>query len=220
MPYDASALSTLDGGHVKPTLITLVADIRRDGYLLLSDTTLPSLATLVAGERIRGSWWGHRRGNAIFLLSRQLAAHRDVLVLRLVSDKLTFVHRRLWPAVFAVAESKSTWQTHGLSKASRALLARVEDDGEAMGTGLAARELESRWLVRGGEEHTASGAHARHLETWDRWALHKSVVKEDDATLARLLLEKIVGKVNAKSGGRARLPWQKQVRRVTKPSHR
>ncbi|MDA2934727.1 hypothetical protein MYX82_10350, partial [Acidobacteria bacterium AH-259-D05] len=35
------------------------------GLLLESDAILPSVSALVAGAPVRGSWWGHPRGDAI-----------------------------------------------------------------------------------------------------------------------------------------------------------
>ena len=65
--------------------------------------SVPSLAQVVAGEPPNGSWWAHPKGNEIFLLSRAIRSSPDVLVCRLVDGKITYVHRRLWPAVVRLA---------------------------------------------------------------------------------------------------------------------
>jgi len=65
--------------------------------------TVPSLAQMVAGEPLRGSWWAHPKGHDIFLLSRAIRRSPDVLVCRLVDGKITYVHRRMWPALVSVA---------------------------------------------------------------------------------------------------------------------
>jgi hypothetical protein len=64
---------------------------------------VPSLAATVAGEVIRGSWWGHPKGHEIFGLTRALRDWREVLVCRVVGGKVTYVHRRLWPALVRLA---------------------------------------------------------------------------------------------------------------------
>lgn len=64
---------------------------------------VPSLAQAIAGEVIRGSWWAHPKGHVIFLCSRTVRKSRDVLVCRLVNGKVTYVHRRLWPALIRLA---------------------------------------------------------------------------------------------------------------------
>src|SRR3989475_12350021 len=65
--------------------------------------TVPSLAQVVTGEPLRGSWWAHSKGNDIFLLSRVIRRSPDVLVCRLVDGKITYVHRRMWPALVSLA---------------------------------------------------------------------------------------------------------------------
>lgn len=59
----------------------------------------PSLAQAIAGEAIRGSWWAHPKAHVIFLCSRAIRESKEVLVCRLVGGKVTYVHRRLWPAL-------------------------------------------------------------------------------------------------------------------------
>ena len=60
---------------------------------------VPSLAETIAGEPIRGSWWGHPKGAEIFACSRALRNSEDILTCRLIDRKVTYVHRRLWPAL-------------------------------------------------------------------------------------------------------------------------
>jgi hypothetical protein len=59
----------------------------------------PSLAEEIAGEPIRGIWWGHPRGHDIFRALSEVDSSGEVLMCRLVEGKRTFVHRRLWPAL-------------------------------------------------------------------------------------------------------------------------
>jgi len=65
---------------------------------------VPSLAETVAGTPLHGGWWGHPKGDEIFLLSRSIRASREVLVCRLVNGRVTYVHRRLWPALVRLAD--------------------------------------------------------------------------------------------------------------------
>jgi hypothetical protein len=79
--------------------------IARHGVVLASAKgPVPSLAEAVAGEPIRGSWWGHKRGSEIFHALEALDDSPDVLCFRLVQKKLTFVHRRLWPALVRLSD--------------------------------------------------------------------------------------------------------------------
>jgi hypothetical protein len=58
----------------------------------------------IAGEPVRGSWWSHLKSQEIFALTRAVRESDDVLVCRLIDGKVTFVHRRLWPALVRVAD--------------------------------------------------------------------------------------------------------------------
>ena len=64
----------------------------------------PSFVEAVAEEKISGNWWSHPRSHEIFALTRIVRESEDVLVCRLVDGKITYVHRRLWPALVRAAE--------------------------------------------------------------------------------------------------------------------
>jgi hypothetical protein len=177
--------------------------LRERGLLLLSDKSLPSVATIVAGEPIRGSWWAHPKSHAIFHAARRLAADADVVASPLINGKITFVHRRLWPALLTVALARDAWQTRGLSPSARALLKRVEKSDEIEASGPAARELDRRLLVISREVHTDRGAHAKVVERWDRWAKRERVTPVGDPAAARRTLEDAASAL----GPRATLPW-------------
>ena len=65
---------------------------------------LPNLAELIAGEPIRGSWWGHPAGHEIFERLNELADSPDVVRTRLVNKRVTLIHRRVWAALVVVAD--------------------------------------------------------------------------------------------------------------------
>jgi hypothetical protein len=77
-----------------------VGAVRRHGILLQSARgPVPNLATLVAGEPIEGSWWGHPRNHEIFRAINQARESSVVVATHLIGGKVTLIHRRLWPAV-------------------------------------------------------------------------------------------------------------------------
>ena len=65
---------------------------------------VPNVAELVAGSEIRGSWWAHPSGKDIFRVTRFLRSSPEVLTCSLLDGKITFVHRRLWPALVRLAD--------------------------------------------------------------------------------------------------------------------
>jgi phosphoketolase len=78
--------------------------VRHHGIVLVSAKgPVPTLTHAIAGQPIKGSWWAHPEGKRIFALLEQVCSDPDVLVCRLVDAKLTLVHRRLWPALAALA---------------------------------------------------------------------------------------------------------------------
>ena len=78
--------------------------VRDHGVVLASAKgAVPTLTHAIAGEAIRGSWWGHPQGKRIFAVLQAVSKDPQVLVCRLVDDKITLVHSRLWPALAAAA---------------------------------------------------------------------------------------------------------------------
>ena len=91
--------------NVAMTARAALAFIRKHGVVLESARgPVPSLAQVIAGEPVRGSWWSHPKSREIFAVTRAVRDSDDVLVCRLIDGKITFVHRRLWPALVRVAD--------------------------------------------------------------------------------------------------------------------
>ena len=92
-----------------------MAALIEHGMLLQSARgPIGNVAELVAGEPIKGSWWGHAQGHAIFDALQSLDDSLDVVRLRLINGKVTFVHRRLWPALVRVADQLTPKQLAAL----------------------------------------------------------------------------------------------------------
>ena len=206
----------------------IMEELQHSGLLLESDAALPSVASLVAHELIRGSWWGHPRGHDIFQATEQLAARPDVITCKLISGKVTYVHRSLWPALFAVANSREAWQLNRISPSARSLLSKVMREeivrtdrlpefrsAKSKAPGEAARELEKRLLVYSEEMHTESGAHAKALETWEHWAKRKRLARQKTAAgQAKEQLEQRLELLNTRFGVAGRLPWATTESRI------
>ncbi|MBI3724166.1 hypothetical protein HY251_09480 [bacterium] len=172
-----------------------------------------SFVRAVTGESVRGSWWGHAKGNEIFNLAG--AVSRDAVSVKLLAGKETLVHRSLWPALVRAA-SDPAWRrvrVAALSRGARKLLAAVEKKGEVRLDELASRwkletkeerrdlakgrlELEQALLVSMDEVHTEKGSHASRLRTWSRWAT--SEVRE---AASRLSLEEALALLERDTGG-------------------
>ena len=103
-----------------------LAFVRRHGIVLQAARgPVPSLAEAVAGGPIRGSWWCHAKGQEIFRVADAVSESEEVLVCKLVDGKVTYVHRRLWPALvklaarFRKSQLSKVWDEHTRTGAHR-----------------------------------------------------------------------------------------------------
>ena len=203
--------------HLKKQFDKVFLPLHEFGFLLLTDASLPSVSGLIAGEPVRGSWWSHESAQQIFTVSELLEDHPDILILKLVSEKVTFVHRDLWGHIYSIGVAREDWQLGNLTSAAKQLLKALDTEGclqtnklKAFGPnpGNAARELERRLLLHANQIHTESGAHAKVIETWDTWAKRAGFnARAKSPAAARRFLEKRLADINAKFNGKGRLPW-------------
>ena len=78
--------------------------VKKHGVVLESaHGPVSNLAETIAKKRMRGSWWADEKGREIFRLTRAVRNSSDILVCRLINGKVTYVHRRLWPALVRLA---------------------------------------------------------------------------------------------------------------------
>ena len=195
----------------------MVREFRRIGILLESDPRLPSVTSIVVGQPLLGSWWGHPSGRRIWRVLNRFCRRRDVLTTKLVSGKVTFVHRRLWPQLLAVSTSKEEWQTASLSPEASTLLRAVDRKGEIRtdargllkrGIPGAARELEKRLLVQSEEIHTERGAHAKVLRSWRNWSRKVGFTRKPRGVeKSKKEFERLLQSLNDKYAADGQLPW-------------
>ncbi len=196
-------------------------ELRHVGLLPFTDKDVPSLVSIVAGVRVRGSWWGHPAGQLICQVGEALDSDRDVLVVRLWRGKLTLVHRRLWPALARIGAARSGWQMAGLSDVATLLLAHVNREGSARSDRLPAdfpsgsqglrpalRSLDQRLLILTRSVHTSTGAHALEAESWAAWkARTRTPTYSGSGASAEHAIEEAVGHLSPGVDPLRTLPW-------------
>ena len=103
-----------------------LAFVKRHGVVLQAARgPVPSLAEAIAGGAIRGSWWSHPKGREIFRVAQAICDSPDVLVCKFVDGKITYIHRRLWPALVKLAprfrreQLAKAWNEHTRTGAHR-----------------------------------------------------------------------------------------------------
>jgi len=85
-----------------------LAFVESQGIVLVAARgPVPRLVEAIVGEPIRGSWWAHPASHQIFAVLTKVGESNDLLMCRLIEDKVTLVHRRLWPALVRL-ESRFT----------------------------------------------------------------------------------------------------------------
>src|SRR5688500_14247410 len=109
--------------------IKVFAQLREDGFLLLSDSSLPSVSGIITGEKLRGSWWSHKRAQVIFDVCEMLDVRGDVLIMKLISGKVTFIDRELWKWIYSIGVAREAWQLDKLSANAKGLLNALDHEG-------------------------------------------------------------------------------------------
>lgn len=162
-----------------------IALVRECGALPLTPVGgSDSLAERVAGGRVQGSWCDHPASARILELSAALEASSEVLTLKLVGGKVTFLHAALWPALLRVAGDPDRVERvrAGLSPAAARLLEEVERTGEARldllgrqnswpperDLARAAKELESGLLAHLSTSAVERGRQVLVVRSWAR----------------------------------------------------
>jgi hypothetical protein len=191
----------------------IIGRLREFDLLLDTDPKFPNVTALFAGEPVRGSWWTHPMAREMYRLTSELREHPDVLTIKLVSGKITFIHRPLWMAVCAIAAAREPWQTRGLSKDGARLLRQVDQENNLLSSGDAVRELEARLLVHARSVHTERGFHRKRVQTWKAWA---ESVQLGAVTLSpsegKAQLDAVVSRLNAQFEAQGTLPWPPKKR--------
>lgn len=79
--------------------------VEQQGVVLESASgPVPTLTHQIVGERIRGSWWSHPASHHIYAVLSSVRDSADVLVFRLISGKITYVHHRMWAGLVRLAD--------------------------------------------------------------------------------------------------------------------
>jgi hypothetical protein len=87
------------------TAAEAIAFIQEHGVVLASAKgPVPRLSEAIVKAPIKGGWWTHPQSRKIYAVFSAVADCEDVLVCRLVNGKITYLHRRLWPALVRVAK--------------------------------------------------------------------------------------------------------------------
>jgi hypothetical protein len=139
---------------------------------------VPSLAHEIVNGPIKGSWWSHPKGKLIFALATHVTESGEVLAVKLIEGKTTWVHRDLWAPLMRVVLDGG-WRAPRLASlppAAKRLSAEVEREREVHeADAKATKALEESVLALVVSEHTERGHHAKVLTSWAHWAKEHGV---------------------------------------------
>ena len=98
--------------------------VEKTGVVLESGRgPVPNLIDAIAGGPVQGGLAAHPQARLLQELLRAVRASPDILVCKLVQGRVTFVHRRLWPALVRLAPTRGT-----------KILDRLREDSQPDGT--------------------------------------------------------------------------------------
>lgn len=135
--------------------------VRKHGIVLVSaGGPVPRLTEAIAGEPVKGSWWGHPKGGLIFSTLEAVTDSPDVLVCRLIGGKVTLVHKRLWPALVRAAK-----------RFPKERLAQVIQEHTSTGKHVNKTVAFPKWVPRDAAKKAQALSEEAALKALGEWAL-------------------------------------------------
>jgi len=146
------------------TAAEAISFIKEHGVVLASAKgPVPRLTEAIVNEPIRGSWWAHPKSHHIFAILQAVEDSKDVLVCRLVEGKVTFIHRRLWPALVRVAK-----------RFPPAQISQVHEEHTASGRHVTQEVPFPKWVPPEVAERAKGMSEKEALDSLGPWSLRKT----------------------------------------------
>lgn len=199
----------------KQELGKIVKEAKNRGWLMEADSKLPSAVTVIVGKPVKGSWWGHAKGNLIYNTCNMLYYEKDLICLKLINGKRTYLHRQYWNLIYNLIQSNQKDLEKSISAKAKKIfkdvekkkLLRADESGNAKAYALmkpSLKELEKTVLCCSQSVHTESGFHATELISWSK------VFKDRDFSVKKLTDGEIQKQTEEFKNGFAELikfPW-------------
>lgn len=200
----------------KKEFARVMTELEAKRVLLEFDNFFPSIVNIIAKEPIKGSWWGHAKGKIIYNVANEVEDHSDVLKLKLVAGKSTYVHRLLWDALFSILTQPISRQVNSLSPGAKKLLSHLQkkaclraDEIDQANVTAFIKELDLALLIRTESIHTDSGKHIKQMETWSHFLTRRGICfSATPVALAKEKIESAVASVTGNCDKPYLLPWQ------------
>jgi hypothetical protein len=143
------------------TTAEAISFIEEHGVVLASAKgPVPRLTEAIVNQPIKGSWWAHSKSRQIFAVLQAVADSQDVLVCRLVNGKVTFIHRRLWPALVRIAK-----------RFPPAQIAQVHEEHTTSGRHVTREVPFPKWVPANVINHAKGMSEKEALDALGPWAM-------------------------------------------------
>lgn len=190
--------------------------LQKNKILLLQDKSFPNIVSKIVNEKISGSWWGHPLANPIYNGLNWLEHNQNVLLIKLLDGKVTYVHESLFSDFYSIVSQARDWQLSKLKSDELNLLKYVSKKNKVLSDDPKLKELvvdskksfsvlEKKLLLYSSEEHTESGKHIKEFLPWKKSKIFTKSV--NDYEVAKSKINTIVQKLNEESGSKIKLPW-------------
>lgn len=155
----------------------------------------------------------------MYNLSNELMDAIDILALKLINKKITFLSQTHWSEVVAAGREKAPWQMVKLTPAHRNVLDLVDSAGclqaddlrfkkSVAEVGKIGSKLEERLLIFSESVHTESGKHIRVLKSWDHLLRERKFkAKKITPEKAMQSLESLADELKSRYQAKVKLPW-------------
>lgn len=181
----------------------IIKIIEQHGIFLQQDKTRDNLVSLITGEFLSSSWWNHRDSHTIFRILEELSESPQLTLCKAVSGKVTFIHHRLWTALYTIGICKETWQIKPLKKDEALLFQKIELNKKLENPGKPVKRLEKLLLIHSLQVHSAAGKHITIARSWDDWAVENRVCTIDLAQAKASFCAAVI----SIGGDEKDLPW-------------
>jgi hypothetical protein len=190
--------------------------LEQNQILLLQDKSFPNIVAKITGENISGSWWGHPLANPIYNGLGWLEHNYNVLVIKLLDGKVTYLHESLFSDLYSIVDKPRDWQLKKLKDEELDLLKYVSKKNKVLSDDPKLKDLakdpkksfaalEKRLLLFSAEEHTESGKHVKEFMPWKKSKIYSKTLT--DYKIAQENIQKIIDGLNKESNSKAKTPW-------------
>ena len=190
----------------------ILEEIEKNGLMLLQDKLFPNIINSIIGKSISGSWWSHPQGNHIYNGINWAMDQNQVICVKFLSGKNTYIHKKLWPYFFSIVNKARDWQTDKLTDDELKLYSIISKKSLRSDNPLAKLnknillKLEKKILFESNEVHSETGKHYKLYKKWDAKITNNTQLPDYQTSID--FFDNLISNYNSKAGSKLKLPWK------------